>query len=40
MKKEFEERIQTWLMFEASWAEKDGTTSFWTFLEVTFLALA
>ena len=40
MKKEFEGRIRTWLMFEASWSEEDGTTSFWTFLEVTFLALA
>ena len=39
MKKEFEERIRTWLMFEASWSEEDGLTSFWTFLVVTFLAL-
>ena len=39
MKKEFEERTQTWLMFEAFWSEEDGPTSFWTFLVVTFLAL-
>jgi hypothetical protein len=38
-KGEFEERIQTWLMFEASWSKEDGPTSFWTFLVVTLLAL-
>jgi hypothetical protein len=38
-KEEFEERIQTWLMFEASWSKEDGLTSFWTFLVVTLLAL-
>jgi hypothetical protein len=36
---EFKERIQTWLMFEASWSIEDGMTSFWTFLVVTLLAL-
>jgi hypothetical protein len=38
-KEEFEEGIQTWLMFEASWSKEDGLTSFWTFLVVTLLAL-
>jgi hypothetical protein len=38
-KEEFEERIRTWLMFEASWSKEDGPTSFWTFLVVTLLAL-
>jgi hypothetical protein len=38
-KEEFKERIQTWLMFEASWTKEDGLTSFWTFLVVTLLAL-
>jgi hypothetical protein len=36
---EFEERIRTWLMFEASWSKEDGLTSFWTFLVVTLLAV-
>jgi hypothetical protein len=31
-KEEFEEQIQTWLMFEASWSKEDDPTSFWTFL--------
>jgi hypothetical protein len=26
-------------MFEASWSKEDGTTSFWTLLVVTLLAL-
>jgi hypothetical protein len=38
-KEEFEERIQTWLMFEASWSKEDGMTFFWTFLVVTLLTL-
>jgi hypothetical protein len=38
-KEEFKERIRTWLMFEASWSKEDGSTSFWTFLVVTLLAL-
>jgi hypothetical protein len=38
-KEEFEERILTWLMFEASRSKEDGSTSFWTFLVVTLLAL-
>jgi hypothetical protein len=36
---EFKERIQTRLMFEASWSIEDGTTSFWTLLIVTLLTL-
>jgi hypothetical protein len=38
-KEEFEERIQTCLMFKASLSNEDGPTSFWTFLVVTLLAL-
>jgi hypothetical protein len=38
-KEEFEERIWTWLMFEASWSKEDGPTFFWTFLVVTLLTL-
>jgi hypothetical protein len=38
-KEEFEERIRTWLMFEACWSKEDDLTSFWTFLVVTLLAL-
>jgi hypothetical protein len=36
---EFKERIQTWVMFKASWSKEDGLTPFWTFLVVTLLAL-
>jgi hypothetical protein len=38
-KEEFEERIQTCLMFKASLSNEGGPTSFWTFLVVTLLAL-
>jgi hypothetical protein len=38
-KEEFEERIQTWLTFEASWSKEDGLTSFWSFMVVTLLTL-
>jgi hypothetical protein len=36
---EFKERIQTWVMLEASWSKEDGLAPFWTFLVVTLLAL-
>jgi hypothetical protein len=38
-KEEFKEQIRTRLMFEASWSTEDSTTSFWTLLVVTLLAL-
>jgi hypothetical protein len=39
MEEEFKERIRTRLMFKASWSTEVGTTSFWTLLAVTLLAL-
>jgi hypothetical protein len=36
---EFKERIRTRLMFEVSLSTEDGTTSSWTLLVVTLLAL-
>jgi hypothetical protein len=36
---EFKERIRIRLMFEASWSTEHDTTSFWTLLVVTLLAL-
>jgi hypothetical protein len=36
---EFKERIQSWVMFEASWSKEDGLIPFFTFLVVTLLTL-